>query len=146
MGFLKKIFKKKPGGTLVGNIFRGAASKITGGISDAFLKAPALGSAPAPTPEMQQATQIASSALGTMANNKLAPLAGGLVTQFANNNPSVVDAVTGALVTSAKKSLIDQAKEWFNKNLWVLLFPVAGLAYFIYKKYAKPSKPARRRN
>ena len=32
MGFLGNLFKKKPGGTLVGNILRGVASNATGGI------------------------------------------------------------------------------------------------------------------
>lgn len=32
MGFLKNIFKKKKGGTFVGNLLRGASSSVTGGI------------------------------------------------------------------------------------------------------------------
>ncbi len=32
MGFLKNIFKRKPGGTLVGNLLRGGSSAMTGGI------------------------------------------------------------------------------------------------------------------
>ncbi|ASQ41220.1 structural protein [Flavobacterium phage FLiP] len=32
MGFLKKVFKRKEGGTFLGNIIRGVASNYTGGI------------------------------------------------------------------------------------------------------------------
>lgn len=32
MGFLSNIFKKKKGGTFVGNLLRGASSSVTGGI------------------------------------------------------------------------------------------------------------------
>lgn len=32
MGFLSKIFKRKKGGTFLGNMLRGASSKLTGGI------------------------------------------------------------------------------------------------------------------
>lgn len=32
MSFLKKIFKAKEGGTLVGNLIRGSASSLTGGL------------------------------------------------------------------------------------------------------------------
>lgn len=32
MGFFKKLFRKKKGGTFFGNLFRGAANKLTGGI------------------------------------------------------------------------------------------------------------------
>lgn len=39
MAFLKNIFKRKPGGTLIGNALRSVASKLTGGIiGDDFLK------------------------------------------------------------------------------------------------------------
>lgn len=32
MGFFKKLFKRKPGGTMFGNLLRGVSSQVTGGI------------------------------------------------------------------------------------------------------------------
>lgn len=41
MSFFKKIFKKKPGGTFVGNILRGVGDKFTGGIYSSIFPRPA---------------------------------------------------------------------------------------------------------
>lgn len=83
MGLFKNIFKKKPGGTFVGNMLRGIGDKFTGGLVSAAFPAPprvapAAPSVPASaTPPISQIlAPIQAAALGASAQKEETPKKG----------------------------------------------------------------------
>lgn len=122
MGFLKNIFKKKSGGTFLGNILRGASSKVSGGI---------LGSGAGlqrwEQEQAQQAQQAydAEQARIQMMNTQAYNLGTGFGNS-ANNTPVVTGFRNG------------QAQEWLTRNYSLVVVGVIALigltVYFVKRK------------
>lgn len=82
MGFFKKLFKKKAGGTLVGNLFRGAGDAFTGGVYSSVFPQPdnvagAIANPNAPRPQLGQA-YVQGVATPPKSKNKLYYILGGV--------------------------------------------------------------------
>lgn len=128
MSFLKNLFRKKDGGTLVGNLFRGVTSKLTGGVSDAIN----------PIPHFDSSIS-SNGPLGSTLGNGL----GDTINQ--NTNYAIPNAVSDA----SDRAALDIAKDYFLKYWWALVAFVLGVwYYFKYIHHAKKgprSSSSRRR-
>ncbi len=126
MGLLKNIFKKKPGGTFVGNLIRGVASKVTGGISDLVLKAPS----GAVDPQQAQVVENVATPIAQQVNKTVIPV---LNAELGNPNGTVQDVAT-SIVESSTKTAMQTVKEQLKKYWWILLIPGGLLLWWIVKK------------
>lgn len=120
MGFFKKIFKKKKGGTFFGNLIRGASSAATGGI---------LGSG-ADLAKWEQNQYQKEQVLAEKQQNALQ-----LGRSFGKRFEPYFQGVTNS--PAAERIKNDAAKDWIKKNWWMIALPVVvllGAVYFIAKK------------
>lgn len=61
MGFIKKLFKRKPGGTFAGNLIRGVANNLSGGaLGNGYFKIPHGATAPQVSNDQAKAAAIKS--------------------------------------------------------------------------------------
>lgn len=121
MGFFKNIFKKKPGGTFLGNLIRKGANVASGGVlgNGTELRAWEAKQEVSQQNQLLQKQQLAND-LGTAIGNQAKPL----MAKIENSKE----------VQSAKNTM---AMEYLKKNWWKLLIPVAlvvGLTYYVAKR------------
>ena len=123
MSFLKKLIKAKPGGSMLGNLARGALKTATGGV---------LGN-------------------GVIHNIQLAKQAGKEVNIGLPMQQFAQGMVNGALATpegsklaqqGAKMGLVYYLEEY---KMWVLGIGVFIASFFTFKYFQKPLTPAQRR-
>lgn len=123
MGFLKNIFKKKPGGTLLGNLVRGVSSAATGGILGSGANRIEVGQ----TQTNAQLAQAAAEAQNTTYTNPtIAGLQAAAVTGVANTPQIQAAAATGIM-------------EKMKQN-WVALVAVVAALFFGYQHYSNNKK------
>ncbi|AGO49231.1 structural protein [Cellulophaga phage phi18:4] len=118
MGFFKNIFKKKKGGTFLGNLVRGVSSSATGGI---------LGSGAGLAKwEAEQAQKEQDAMVAQQVQNSSAYKVGTAVGLQAK---PYVDAVKNSEeVADAKKSMI---LDWLKTNWIKLLIPIVLLTLLV---------------
>lgn len=123
MAFLGSLFKKKPGGTLVGNLLRGAASNFTGGILGSGANRIEYG-------QTQTNAELAQSGAATVTSN----VAGSLI--------------AGAMDTKEGKELTkDTIIAWLKANWIKVLLPGLGLValvVYLVKRGRRRARPYRR--
>lgn len=131
MGFFKKLFKKKKGGTFFGNLLRKGANVASGGILGNGVQL-AKNDAKFEAQEMQavlrarEAQNAAANRIGT----QLGTIA----------KPHFQAALNSQPVEDAKKAF---TKAWFKKNWWKLLVPIAlvtGIVIWVVKRGKKGGK------
>lgn len=135
MSLLKKVFKKKPGGTFVGNLIRGAVKKTTG-IDIPKPAAPAAPAATGITPD--QLGEV----LGNVLNKQYADKPGSLINKIASTEAggNLLDSATNAAMQSAQNSVKMQLKAWFKKNWMLVVFPILGLVSILFYMFKKPKR------
>lgn len=94
MGLFQKLFKRQPGGSIVGNILRGVGDKVTGGLVSKLL--------PAPKTESQNAIEEAAKTINANKgiNGGLVPDTSKPATTTKKNTPYIIGgilAVAGVL-------------------------------------------------
>lgn len=124
MSFISNIFKKKPGGTTVGNLIRGVASKATSG---------ALGNgAGIITQEFFDKTQLTDIEF----YNKYAKTKNGVALkeykESSENQPQ--NAPDTSILTSTKKGVV---MAWLTKFWYVVVLAVTALSVLLYFAFKK---------
>jgi len=118
MSLFKNLFKKKPGGTLVGNLLRGVANQATGGI---------LGNGAARIEVGQSQT---NAQLGQ--RQEVIPQVAAILAENAYEIPAVK--------TAANKSAIAWAKQNWAKIAIAILVPFGLIVFFMKRKNNKYAK------
>jgi hypothetical protein len=119
MGLFKNIMKKKPGGTLVGNLVRGVANNLSGGvIGSGVNRLPTEVSNGANLTAQNQMKVLQETAGKGLADS---PLINGFTNQVANNS----------------------TKQVLRKYWYILAIPVIGIPVLVWLIMRK--KPQRRR-
>lgn len=130
MGFLSGIFKKKKGGTLVGNLLRGGASAMTGGL---------LGSGQGLANWEAEQAREQQQALSTLRTPQYNPNQGIDIGRNLVNNVAVPAMANGG--GNSPKVGENVIKETL-KNKWYMvvgaLGAVVAVTYFITRKSTKP--------
>jgi hypothetical protein len=119
MPFLKNLFAKKEGGTMVGNFFRGLSNKATDGLignGDNMIK---------PIDGTFTSKQELSAQIGAKLGEHLQPI-------VSEKTEQVLNTPTGQSVSNAIISTT--LKNFLKKNWFLLLFPLSFLLYYIIKK------------
>jgi hypothetical protein len=144
MALLKTLFKKKAGGTFVGNLIRSTASKFSGGISDLVLKAPPLNAPSGSTEQIknQQQLQVVESYAKPLSQSLSKKVLPSINNALGNPSGSVQDVAT-SLVESSTLTAMQTVKQQLKKYWWVLLIPGGLIIYWIIKK-VKNSKSGTR--
>ena len=140
MGFFKKLFKKKRGGSFVGNLIRGVASNATGGI---------LGSGAGLAKwEAKQDQKEYDAALQKAVNEKLQQNAAFIKGQQTAQNNGLSNIPDRYLDTpQGKKAKNTVVKSWFKDNWWKVVIPAVALLFGVFhfaKKSAQKPKTRRR--
>lgn len=136
MGFLKKMFKKKPGGTFFGNLVRGTASKYTGGILGNGKHMVPLQGDDAPT-QTQEIGRLTGETAGTYAETKIG--ADRLLNRITSSTggKNVLDSITDVLgdigTTTADKSFKGLLKKYWWLAI-ILAIPIIWLIFFLISK------------
>ena len=136
MSFLKKIFKKKKGGTMLGNLIRGVAKKVSGGKLGTGKHMLKDDKSTEPDPKLIKV----GSQVGDLANQLLTPV----ITEALTGNP--VKSIDKGLLTDTMEAVTDTAVDSFWDSLkkkWYLLALPFGLILFAIW-YARQPKKARR--
>ncbi len=123
MGLLKNIFKKKPGGSVVGNLLRGVADKFTGGLASQIFK-PKIAAGGIDQDELQKSIQ-----------NGI----GGLLAQ--QQQKQIQTIVPGDL--PQKESLMDKLKG-ISMYMWGGIAAALGLVYYFFIRTSKKGGYRRR--
>ena len=119
MGFFKKLFKRKKGGTLFGNLIRKVSSKATGGVlgSGSGLK----------RWEAEQAQKEQNQAI----SNAVAQATAGM------KKTSSFQKIGDDVMKDIEK---EKKKEWLKKNWWMIAIPAVvmiGLVFALFRKDKK---------
>ncbi len=128
MSFLKKIFKKKPGGTALGNLLRGASSAATGGV---------LG---------QGLNKIEA---GNSVTNKQILIADSMMNGETYSNPTI--NLLGDKAVNGLAVGLSQSKEvqglglkvgmaWVQENILKVLLGLTAVGYGVYYFFIKKKK------
>ncbi len=123
MGFFSNIFKKKKGGTFVGNLIRSGAKAATGGLlgnGDSLRQWEESQAIQEQTQAVQQSAQATANQIGSILGNAL--------------KPSVDSAMNSKPVTDAQNMV---ASAWIKKNWWKLATPlllIIGLTVYLTKR------------
>ena len=125
MGFFKKLFKRKKGGTFVGNLIRKVSSKATGGVlgSGAGLK----------RWEAQQAQKEQNEAISNAVAKATAQL----------KRVDPIDKIGKDVMNDIEK---EKKREWLKKNWWMIALPavvIIGLTIAVFRKDKKGSNRKR---
>ena len=122
MGFFNNLFKKKKGGTFVGNLIRGVANTATNGALGTGSELAQWEYDQQQQLQQQQQQQQTSTNLGNLIGSQLEPT----VTNFVQNSQT------------AKNLQNQQVSAWFKRNVYYILAPVVLVVlYMFYKKKSK---------
>jgi hypothetical protein len=134
MSFIDNIFKKKPGGTFVGNLIRTSASTLTGGLIGAGLNRIEVG-------QTKTNATLASEAAGTAAATGQLPNEAAIRLALQRQQAGIAENVQNAGNNLIKTTL----SAWLKKNWWMVALPgglLVGLIYWAARGGKK--KPTRR--
>lgn len=127
MGFLSNVFKKKPGGTMLGNLVRGAANKATGGV---------LGNGAG---IISQEDFDKTTLSDVEFYNRYAKTKNGVVMQEYKNSSANQPPITEP-PSPIKASKMGVVKVWLQKYWYVPLLAVSALGTLLYFAFKKTKK------
>lgn len=142
------LFKKKAGGTKVGNFIRGVASTATGGLLGAGANMIKLEPSQESHDALVKNAQITQTGnvVGQYLADKVTPVIQETVEKL-DDNPkaqSIIDGLRDAGLKLGKESMLRKVKDWLAKNWFFLLIPLGLLLYFLFRRKSTGRRYARR--